>query len=369
MKTLNFIKPRSLLLLTLSLASFNLASCGQKVQFGSSAGVGGLSESPSFPGEPDLGDVQPGENDGTGTTPPPPPPTTPSSTVDLFKQKNASKADILFVVDNSPSMEIDQKKLASKLKSFVTGLGNTDWQIAFTTTDVTSAQYGIKGSLLPLAGHGTEKVLTPAYADAETVFLNTVHRPEIASSDEQPLKASIMAMQKSATENASFFRPDADLVIIVLSDEDELSTGISNKATKPSQVIAAFNSIFGVTKKLSVYGIIIQPKDVACYNKQKGSGNFANAFYGTHVTELSKLTSGITGSICAPDYSQTLVNIGTDVTILSKTFVLQKIPVASSVQVKLTPAQSIAWTVSGATVTFASAPQAGSVIEVSYTAQ
>jgi hypothetical protein len=362
MKTINLLDPRGVFLLTIStLAVLNLTSCGQKVSFGKNSNLdSGLVEAPQIPGEPDDNSASPpGEPDGSGN---------PNAKIELFKQKNASgKEDILFVVDNSPSMEADQKKLGAKLKSFMAGLGNTNWQIAFTTTDVSNGSYGIKGSLLPLAGHPTEKVLTPAYADADTVFLNTVHRREVASSDEQPLKASILAMQKSATENSAFFRADADLVIIVLSDEDEMSTGSSKKATKASQVVDAFNLIFGATKKLSVYGIIIKPNDVACYNIQKGTGDFANAFYGVHVAELSRITTGLIGSICATDYSQTLLDIGTDVTILSNTFVLQKNPVAGSVQVKLTPSQSIPWTVEGTKLTFAKAPQAGSLVQVSYT--
>jgi hypothetical protein len=361
MKTIKFFKPRSFTLLTVStIAALSLAACGKRVQFAEIVrGPGSLSESPD-PTEP-TDDVQPdpgpGETDGPGPI---------NSKLEIFKQGTGGKVDILFVVDNSPSMQAEQKKLSQRLQAFMSGLKSTDWQIAFTTTDVSNGSYGIKGSLLDLAGHAGQKVLTPAFADADTVFLKTVQRPEVGTSNEQPLKASILAMQKHSSESAGFFRSDADLAIIVLSDEDEMSTGHSKSATKPADVIAAFKAIFGTTKKLSTYGIIIQPGDVACYDKQKGSGNFANAFYGSHVSELSSVTGGLTGSICAQDYSQTLVDIGNDVRLLSNSFTLQSIPLAGSVEVALSPVQNIAWTVSGNKVVFATSPQDGTVVQVKY---
>lgn len=287
--------------------------------------------------------------------------------VEIFQQAyKGGKVDVLFVVDNSPSMQKEQKKLSERLKAFMSGLDKTDWQIAFTTTDVSDGAHGLKGSLMDLAGHAGQKVLTKSFADAETVFLKTVQRSEIASSDEQPLKASILAMQKSATENAVFFRNDADLAIIVLSDEDEMSLGKNKKATKPQDVVNAFDSIFGSSKKLAVYGIVIQPDDVACYKDQKGSGNFQNASYGTFVTELARITEGFTGSICANDYTGHLKAIGNSVRLLTDFFILKQSPAPGTVSVQLSPAQNIPWVIEGNKLMFETAPEDGTVIQVTY---
>lgn len=356
----------------------SLLACGQKMQFDSIArDAGGLVvdpgvENPTDPGVEDPTD--PGEPDGPVVIDPPvvvdPPIIAPAvKKTEVFNQALAGKVDILFVVDNSPSMKKEQAKLGQRLSAFLAGLDNVDWQIAFTTTDVSNGKYGLKGSLQNLAGHGTDKILTSAYPDAEAVFLNTVQRSEVASSDEQPLKASILAMEKRNTDNKGFFREGANLAIIVLSDEDEMSKGTSKFATKPSEVVSAFRTMFGTTKKLSVYGIVIEPGDVACYNDQKGTGDFANAFYGSFVTELARITSGLTGSICDRDYAQNLINIGTDVRHLTEYFALSQTPVAGSVEVILSPAQNISWKVEGKTLTFATAPQEGSLIQVSYIPQ
>jgi hypothetical protein len=302
---------------------------------------------------------------------PPVPPI--DSNIEIFQQiAQGGKVDILFIIDNSPSMEKEQKKLSERLKAFMPGIKNLDWQIAFTTTDVSNGKYGLKGSLLELAGHPGQRILNSSFADADQVFLKTVQRPEMKncifdcpSSDEQPLKASILSMQKHTTENADFYRSDADLAIIVLSDEDEKSKGSSSSATKPQAVVDAFHSIFGFTKKLSVYGIIIEPNDVACFEDQK-SANFQDAWYGTYVKELARITKGFTGSICADDYTKHLENISNSVRLLSDFFVLKESPAPGTVTVQMSPAQNIPWKIEGNKLMFETAPAEGTVIQVTY---
>lgn len=290
---------------------------------------------------------------------------------ELFEQKK-NKIDILFVIDNSPSMQREQKKLGERLQSFLKGIRHMDWQIAFTTSDVSNGKHGIKGSLLDLSGHPNKKVLTPDHQDAENVFYSTVQRPEAQncifgcpSSNEQPLRASIMAMEKSNTVNAEFFREDADLSIVVLTDEDEMSTGSSKKTTTANQVVDSFHSIFGNDKKLSVYGIVIEPNDVACYEAQKSEG-INNASPGLSVANLSRMTDGYIGSICENDYAIALEKISEETRLASDFFQLKRIPIANSVKVKLVPEQDIPWTIKGDRLTFSTPPKQGTLVQVSY---
>ena len=51
----------------------------------------------------------------------------------------ACKADILFVVDNSGSMYEDQVELATRFPKFLEAINNLDYNIAITTTDVSSS--------------------------------------------------------------------------------------------------------------------------------------------------------------------------------------------------------------------------------------
>ena len=287
-----------------------------------------------------------------------------------FEQKETnSKVDILFVVDNSPSMYEEQKMLGSRFNSFISALSRVDWQIAFTTTDVSNGTYGIKGSFLDLDGANGNKVLRGNAGNAHQIFANTIQRKEsncsfvCPSSDEQGLLASIMAMDKSLTVNAGFFRDDTDLAIIYISDEDELSDG-PRDATKPVEVIDTFRQHWGQTKSLSVYGIIIEPGDTNCLREKRDEGT--TAYYGTHVSDLSALTGGITGSLCQRDYSQTLEEISNRVRELVDSFELKEAP-TGDVLVELDPVQpNISWRIDGNKLIFSRPPVSGTKIRVVY---
>lgn len=290
--------------------------------------------------------------------------------VEDFEQKERnSKVDILFVVDNSPSMYQEQKKLGARFSSFISALSTVDWQIGFTTTDASNGTYGIKGSLLDLNGRAGEKILTPDTPNASHVFSQTVQRKEsncsfvCPTSDEQGLLATIFSMEKSLTENKEFFRDNTDIVVVYISDEDELSTG-PREATKPKDVLDTFHGLWGQTKSFAAYGIIIEPNDLDCLKENRDQGT--TAYYGTHVSQLAALTGGITGSLCQADYSRTLEEISNRVRELVDSFELKSVPVGD-VKVELVPVQpSIRWRLEGNKLIFSKPPQSGTKIRVTY---
>lgn len=295
-----------------------------------------------------------------------------------FRQNDgANKLDILLISDNSSSMETDQRKLGSKFSNFISAISDVDWQIGVTTTDIDDGEHGIKGSLVDLEGT-KEYILTPRTPNASKLFLNTVVRketigcyyrenpPYCGSTDEQPIRASMMAMDKRMTDNIGFFRDNADLAIVVISDEDEMSTG-PKEATKPNQLINHFRAIWGATKELVTYGIVIRPGDKACLKKQRAEQLLgAGGSYATHVTELARLTGGYTISICEDDYGNSLREISKGLRKLLTSFDLGEIPATGSVEVRLTPAANIGYMVEGSKVIFNTPPPAGTLIEIKY---
>ncbi len=281
-----------------------------------------------------------------------------------------SKVDVLFVVDNSGSMYEEQTRLGAALNSFITGLGNVDWQIGITTTDISNGPYGLKGSLLPFAGLNS-KVLSKDSLDYATAFKNTVVRQEVLtcdnvnvmcpSSDERPLEAAMMAIEKSKGENAGLFRAGADVAVVILSDEDEGSNGLN--AIAASAVIQAFAQTFGGSKSLTGYGIIIQPGNTACYNQNTAGGGQ----YGTYAAGFASLTGGVTGSICDTDYGPALTNIGNRVRELTKSVNLRFAPNPDTVQIVIRPFDSsLTWEIHGTTISFNKPPKRGTKVEVVY---
>ncbi len=281
-----------------------------------------------------------------------------------------AKVDVLFVVDNSASMMDEQAKLGSALSSFIGSLGKIDWQLGITTTDITDGPYGVKGSLIPMKGT-SGKILTkntPNFASAfeHTVYadvLETCNEADIPcpSSDERPLAAAVLAMQKKNTDNAGFFRSGADLAIVILSDEDEGSDGTD--AIAAAAVIAAFHTVFGGGKTLSAYGIIVQPGNIACYTAQAANAGH----YGTYAASLALLTGGVTGSICDADYGPALASIGNRVRDMVKSITLKYTPDQASVQLIMTPFDSsLTWTFENNQIIFNKPPTKGTRIDVVY---
>lgn len=275
--------------------------------------------------------------------------------------------DVLFVVDNSNSMEEDQKKLGRRISSFLATLSDVDWQVAVTTTDASSGPYGIKGQLLAINDRG-DTVITPKTPDYLNVFLRTVVRPEsyecsiggeCPTGHEQALEATILAMEKRDSVNKGFFRPNANLSVIILSDEDEDAP--SGAPTKPEEVISSFNSIWADQKYLSVYGMIIVPGDVSCLMSQGNSGKF-----GMSVDKLARLTGGIVGSICEADYGRALQKVGQNVRKLLDYVELRGTPDKGEVEVTFQPAHTTKYKVKNKRVYFEVPPPVGTAVKVRY---
>lgn len=265
--------------------------------------------------------------------------------------------DIMVVVDESPSMSAERKKLGEKIGSFISSLNGVDWRIAITTADASSD--GEKGSFINLEGTSS-KILTQKTTNYKEVFLNTIQRKASSvSSTEEPLAATVLAIAKAKTENAGFFRDGASLSVIYITDEDERSRGTSSKATKPSAVLGAVAATWP-KKSFKAYGIVVEPGDFSCLRK---ASNHQEA---TFVSTLAAATGGLTGSLCDDDYSSTLSTIGKNVRKLNDTFELIDLPKADSIEVSLVPAQDIKWSLEGKKIIFDVPPLDDTKINVKF---
>ncbi|MEK6554004.1 MAG: hypothetical protein AABZ31_02090 [Bdellovibrionota bacterium] len=277
------------------------------------------------------------------------------------------KLDILFIVDNSGSMAEEQMKLGVRIQSFLSTLYDIDWQIGVTTTDVSDGPYGIKGSLLNIAGQQSY-ILNAKTPDYQNAFQATVVRSETnncgnscPSGDEQALMAAMMAIEKRNTDNKGFFRNGADLGILVLSDEDEKSEGTAADAARPADVLKLINSVWQDSKSLFTYGMIIRPDDKACMDANNGQGH-----YGTFVAELSRLTHGLVGSICDNDYAPTLGLLGDNARKLTEYVELRTYPDPSTILIEYSVPHVSTYRLEGRRIYFDMPPEKGTKITVSY---
>ena len=174
----------------------------------------------------------------------------------------AVKTDILFVVDDSGSMAVEQANLATSFDSFIRALASStvqdDFQIGVTTTSVDLArcddascssfsvitnftQGPAQGTPYPagaLVGAADHKVLPATSPTLIDDFKANVNVGTSGSPKEQGLRAALLAVTDRIADgtNAGFLRPGARLAVIVVTDEDDCS----DPATPPAVVYPVF---------------------------------------------------------------------------------------------------------------------------------
>jgi len=274
------------------------------------------------------------------------------------------KLDILIVNDNSASMREEQKKMAQRFSNFVSGLKDLDWQLSMITTDVRSQGKAWQdGRFLKFIGTNNLNVINQNTPKLDKVFSDTVQRKEIGSSDEQGIKALRRAIARS--ENKSFFRPHSHLATIVISDEDEHSTGQNLKPDNlPENLIRTITENFGTEKTFANHAIVFNKTSKAC--PQVG-----DSARGKTYEKLSQLTGGTISDICAADYNVALQKIGDQIRNKVFTYMLKCVPDQGSLKVTYTPMppSPIQETVEENRLKLKPYPALGTRVNVSYNCQ
>jgi hypothetical protein len=287
------------------------------------------------------------------------------------------------VIDNSLSMVETQKKFAAKFQNALSALKYVDWQVGVTTTDLGVgglphwSLVGLQGSLSQITGNSANTIIKSTDSLASPEFLNTILRQETLdcandpqnpcpSPWTQPIGASVLAIQKRNAENAGFFRNGADLAVVIVSDTDEMSNGRSFNPTPAETLVTTFKQTWPSGKTLRGYGVIIQPGDGQCLAQMKKDWPL-DAVPATFAQHLADITGGATSSICSNDYSQVLSNISNDIYHPLNSITLAHTPLAGSLSLAMSPAQSnIPYSLIGKVITFSTPPMPGTQITARY---
>lgn len=276
---------------------------------------------------------------------------------------NYKKVDVLFVIDNSGSMAYEQKSMAQRTSQFLSILQGLDYQIAVTTTDPRNINLG-DGRLVPLTGgNGTQKIIDASMnvTTAQSLLSRTLQRTEVGSGDEQGIRAVYRAIERynqNQNDMRSFLRDDAQLSIVLISDEDESDNTVKND---PTHLLNLVSSTWGGQKRFNFNSIITRPNDAACHN-------FEGYSYGYRYNTLSTMTGGVIGDVCAMDYTEQVKGIADEIRRLLKTLTLTCQPLSQfAITIKKDGAvANHSYTIEGLNVKFATELDPGSY-EVEYT--
>lgn len=345
---------------------------------------------------------------------------------DYSATANGGLVDILFVDDNSGSMSFEQAQMANRFSSFISNLDNRhiDYRIGVITTDVSTAatqslypdnsNFWTKGNEARAINQNGSlqdgnlvkfvngaSYMTSSDSNREALFANTIKRSETTqcenflrqypnsqpssqglvencpSGDERGIFAANLFFDKNPS---SFVRPKAHLAVVFLADEDERSQlylqdagyGLS-EYDQPQTLLSKVNSTYA-GKTASFHAIIT--KDANCLASQSNqlgpNGTYGISYnsvlgsYGYKYNDAVRLTSGVSGDICANDYGSQLSNISSNIVDrISDIGLACENPGDLSV-VLAPPLTSISWTVSGRNLHFSQALPPGTQVRLKY---
>lgn len=268
------------------------------------------------------------------------------STPDAPEPEECTKMDIVFVVDDSGSMEEEQVNLAAnfpkfvaKIDSFTTASGSKlDWRAAVTTTGRTAkytmevnlpvpipgapklpptpvSEKGDDGAFRMTAACGTTKRwVERSDPNASTDFSCLAQVGTGGPALEMPLEATKLALNDRMADgtNAGFLREDALLAVVILTDEDDCSrddndftyvaTDECSTANGMKPVVDYKNMLDNVAKGSGRWATAVIAGEKSC------SSSFGDAVEAKRLKEFVSLagSNGAFSSICEGDLTQGL---------------------------------------------------------------
>jgi len=272
--------------------------------------------------------------------------------------------DILFVVDNSGSMQQEQDNLADSFESFITQFAERDlnFHIGVISTDMTATSVsgwwqgtraldsgctpayrniynGGPGTLL--SKYSAYKFLTPEVPDYITKFKNNVKLGTCGTGAETGILSAHSFLDTAKISaggyNEDFVRPDGFLAVIFLSDEDE---GVSAEdttyiKTKPAQRVTRVNDFKArMTALKPGRPELLRVDAIVGRSYAECPTLHSSTSVGDVYMEVAAAMNGKSSNICQ-DFSAQLMGIGTQILTFLTRFPLLQPPVNADVEVKV----------------------------------
>jgi hypothetical protein len=256
------------------------------------------------------------DNVGVGE---PPAPENPVQ-VDRIVQVSRPSVDILFVIDNSCSMQQEQALLANNFPAFLQYFQTSglDYHIGVVSTDMEDPSQA--GKLIARGGY---RYIDENTTNPEVVFAQMVQLGIGGWFEERGRDAVYTALELRADDasNLDFYRDEAALDVIFVSDEDDQSELLS-----PIEFREWFTNLKWSPDVVTAHSIIAPETFGACQDAPE-----VGALYQAYTA----YTGGSEFSICQSDWQPMLDTLGLEASGLLREYFLSKIPVLETLQVQV----------------------------------
>jgi hypothetical protein len=240
---------------------------------------------------------------------------------DRIVQVTVPSVDVLWVIDNSCSMTEEQQALSDNFGKFVqyfVGSG-LDYHIGVVSTDWDNESGDHRGKLQVSGG---KKWIDDTTADPEGIFKDMAVLGTWGSAYEKGRAQAYGAIELLGDSfNSGFYREDAFLAIVSISDEDDYSG----------------NTPVGLNEFISWLDNLKPAEDMVSFSSIVGpEGGCSTAIEtGDEYLAVTRAIGGIEWSICDPNWDQVLEELGMQAAGLKREFYLSEVPVVESVQVRV----------------------------------
>jgi hypothetical protein len=240
----------------------------------------------------------------------------------------ASKVDLLFIIDNSGSMQSHQTNLSKNVtaftKAFTAGVG-LDYHIGVITSD--------DGPCTPCAGQlkGNPKFVTSRTPNVNTELEKNMLVGTNSMHNELFFDPIVHAFEPGMLKNwnKDFFRPDAALVIIFITDADDQSRTYDMNSTYN----ILLNLKGGDKSKLLAYGVLIPVginPPAGCSRDDAGPPRKIEGFLGMFQNAGKNIMN-----MCDANYGTKLADLANDIAKrVSNVILLNRLPVVESIRVE-----------------------------------
>ncbi len=275
-----------------------------------------------------------------------------------FVQTEPSAVDILWVVDDTPSMAAEQAALADAIEGFAEGLLDLGaaWQVGVVSTDISGEDAGVL--------RGNPWIITPAADDPTAALADAALVGTDGAEPAGGLGAAWLALTEplASGANLGFRRPEAALHVIVYADGDDASEPVLGD--DPAGAFLDFLADEAAASgQPAILSAIVGDSPSGCV----GSGGTAVA--GERYLAVAEGSGGATASVCDPDFAVLMDALASISAPFPDTFPLSAVPEPGTVRVSVDGERlDGGWSLSEdpPAVVFDEPPPAGAVIEVRY---
>tara|TARA_R110000824_G_scaffold28652_7_gene96076 strand:- start:12799 stop:13872 length:1074 start_codon:yes stop_codon:yes gene_type:complete len=248
---------------------------------------------------------------------------------DVITQVVKPEVDVLWVIDNSCSMLEEQTTLINNFGAFIGYFldSQLDWHIGVTSTDMTNGgEPGTQGILRRVGGI---KYIDEDTPDPIGVFQEMASLGTTGSGNEAGIAAAYnaIAVHGDTEQNEGFYRENATLSIITISDEEDYSDspGIN-------EFISWLLNLKRETEHVT-YSSIVCLEQAPLNGYTCGIGSFAQPSLGSRYISVTNAVGGILWDIREYDWEPVLDQLGLQAAGLKREYFLTEVPVISTLEV------------------------------------